>query len=107
MARISRIDDMKASRNAGNAFKRVYFQVKDEEKSTPEKKVYFWAKTDLVPTFRNYSRWKDFLRVGNVLANLYLKKDNTIDADSFPRFVGRKEKEPEEVPPFQESLLKI
>lgn len=39
-ARISQIDQLKMSRNGGEqAYTRVYFQVKDEEKSTPEKVV--------------------------------------------------------------------
>lgn len=92
-ARISQIDEMKSSRNGG-IFKRVYFQVKDMEKSTPENKVYFWSKTDLVPTYRNYERWSKYLHKGNVLSNLQLKTNITIDADSFPVFEGNKPEEP-------------
>lgn len=102
-ARISLIDEMKSSRNGG-AFKRVYFQVKDPI-STPEKKVYFWAKTDLVPSYRNYKRWSELLKKGNVLSNLELKTENTIDADSFPKFLGNKDQEPE-IAPLQKSLWK-
>lgn len=104
IARISMIDEMKSSRNGG-AFKRIYFQVKDPIKSTPENKVYFWAKTDLVPSYRNYKRWSEHLRKGNIFDNLILRKDNTIDADSFPNFLGNREEEPE-IAPLQKSLFK-
>lgn len=104
MGRISRIDEMKSSRNGG-AFRRVYFQMKDNQKSTPEKKIYFWAKTDLVPTFRNYKHWKDVLKVGNILSDLQLKTEDTVDADSIPRLLGRSEQEPD-IAPLQETLWK-
>ena len=73
-AKIIKIDIIKRSFNEGEAFKRIYFL--DEKKK--------WFKTDLVPTFRNYHRWQKLLKVGNVLFNLRLKGEDTIDADSFP-----------------------
>ncbi len=94
-ARISQMDQLKMSRNGGEqAYTRVYFQVKDMEKSTPENKVYFWAKTDIVPGFRNYERWSRLLQKGNVLSNLQMKTKDTIDADSFPVLLGNKQEEP-------------
>jgi hypothetical protein len=40
-ARISQIDEMKHSRNGGEqAFLRVYFQVKDDEKSTGKQSLF-------------------------------------------------------------------
>lgn len=105
-ARISQMDQLKVSRNGGEqAYTRVYFQVKDQDKSTPEKKVYFWAKTDIVPGFRNYNRWKDLMIKGNVLKNLQMKTKDTIDADSFPVLVGHRQDEPVMVA-LQKSLWK-
>lgn len=103
--RISQIDEMRSSRNGG-IFKRVYFQIKDMEKSTPENKVYFWAKTDLVPSYRNYSRWEKNLYKGNVLKNLQLKTSDTVDADSFPVLMGNLPNEPERMPALQKELWK-
>lgn len=40
--------------------------------------------TDLVPTFRNFARWKPHLEIGAHLGNLRLLKANKIDADSHP-----------------------
>ena len=93
IGRINKIDHIKASKTEG-AYMRVYFTVKDEEKSTPEKKVYFWAKTDIVPTYRNYKHWKNILEVGNVLSGLVLRNPTTIDADSVPSLLGFLEADP-------------
>ena len=99
---------MKASRNGG-AFLRVYFQMKEKnlklEVGEPVPKKYFWAKTDLVPGYRNYKRWEELLKVGNVLKNLQLKTENTVNADSFPELLGNKEEEPE-IEPLQTSMWK-
>lgn len=107
-ARIKEVDEMKSSRNGG-AFLRVYFQVKvphlDLEIGEPVPKKYFWAKTDLVPTYRNYERWKHLLKPGTVVKNIYLKTEDTIDADSYPILVGNLEREPE-MAPLQKSLWK-
>lgn len=83
VGKIIRIDDMKSSRNKGHAFKRVYFKVASKDKLDE----FQWAKTDLVPTFRNYARWKDLLVVGNVLSGIILKDPVTVDADSTPVFI--------------------
>ena len=71
-AEIIKIHDLQYSRN-GNTFIRVEFQM---ENST-------WAKTDICPDYRNYERWKNYLKVGAVLENLKLKRAGEIDADSF------------------------
>ena len=73
---ITRIDTLKSSRNAGESYIRVCFDILQPDGSTT------WAKTDLVPKFRNYARWKNFLKVGTKLKGLYLKRSDTVDADS-------------------------
>ncbi|MEO5635410.1 MAG: hypothetical protein ABIR14_02390, partial [Candidatus Paceibacterota bacterium] len=88
--RIKEVDEMKSSRNGG-AFLRVYFQMKvpspELKVGEPAPKQYFWAKTDLVPTYRNYKRWENLIKPGNVLKNIFLKTEDTVDADSFPELV--------------------
>ena len=85
--KITKIDYLKSSRNAGQAFTRVYFKVKRGVGD------FIWAKTDIVPTFRNYARWKPFLTVGNILDGLRLKGNDTVDADSVPELVSKAEVE--------------
>lgn len=85
--KITKIDTLKSSRNAGQAFLRVYFKVKRGVGD------FIWAKTDIVPSFRNYARWKPLLEVGNILDGLILKADNTVDADSRPELVSKAEVE--------------
>ena len=80
-AEIIRIDERKNSRNPEQTFIRVHFKT--------EGGTYY--KTDLVPGFRNWRRWKSLLRVGNILCNLDLKNAETLDADSWPIFLkGRR-----------------
>lgn len=43
-----------------------------------------WAKTDLVPSFRNYKQWTPFLRVGVRLKGLELRRPKEINADCIP-----------------------
>ena len=74
---IIKILPVKRSRNEGDCYLRVEFKMEDGS----------WKKTDLVPGFRNYQRWKKLLRVGNVLFNLKILDDQTIDADGFPRLL--------------------
>lgn len=71
---IIKIHPMKNSRN-GNRFIRVEFRMEDKS----------WAKTDICPDYRNYARWKDLLRSGVTLTGLNKKRDNEVDADSFPQ----------------------
>ncbi len=78
---IEKIDPLKQSFSGAVSFIRVYFKIKDEEKAGE----FIWAKTDVVPSFRNYARWEKVLKVGNVLSHLTFKEDKTVDADS--RFV--------------------
>lgn len=65
----------KKSRNEGDVYLRIEMINKDT-------KCFY--KTDIVPGFRNYRRWKKVARIGNVLGNLELKDALTIDADSYP-----------------------
>ena len=85
--KIIKIDQLKSSHNSGQAFTRVYFKVKRGIGD------FIWAKTDIVPTFRNYARWKPFLQVGNILDGIRLKKNDTVDADSMPSLVRKEEVE--------------
>lgn len=43
-----------------------------------------WAKTDLVLSFRNYQRWKEYLKVGMALDKLKMRHNGEVDADSYP-----------------------
>lgn len=89
---IKKIDITKKSHTGD--FKRVYFELEDGK----------FAKTDLVSSFRNYPRWSNLLKVGNVLGNLQLKtvgKLTTVNADSFPTLV----KKADPLPPTQPNLL--
>ena len=84
-AKIIKIDPLKESRNKGNSYRRVYFQVKDFEidrEKAVVKTVTKWAKTDLVPKFRNYKKWVPVLKVGNILEGIRMKGESTVDADS-------------------------
>lgn len=74
---ITKIDPPKASRNGDSSYIRVYFSLENGK----------FAKTDLCPTYRNYERWKRFLKVGTKVSNLQLKEVKgitTVNADSFP-----------------------
>lgn len=73
---IIRIWSLKKSRN-GNSYRRVEFKMEDNS----------WAKTDLCPGYRNYDRWKKYIKVGTVLSGLILKEKGCVDADSFPKKV--------------------
>jgi len=79
---IKKIDHIKKSRNPNEAFVRVYFKLENEG----------WAKTDLVPTFRNYAKWKPLLKIGNYLSGLKMKDSETVDADSFPSLTLNEQK---------------
>jgi|SRR3990167_798684 len=82
---IRKIDEIKSSRNPGTVFKRVYFNVFEAD----GRKTF--AKTDLVNTYRNYKRWKDIIETGNILSGLIMRGEDTVDADSYPVLIKRKE----------------
>lgn len=106
---IYKIDQLKVSRNKGEVFYRVYFNMKGAMDGH-----YFWAKTDIVPHFRNYSRWKDILQIGNIITGLKMRRTDEVDADSTPKLLGNKAvvknpenevEQPEEKPSPQMSFL--
>jgi len=72
---IIKIIPFKKSCNEGEVYLRITFL---------DRLNNSWYKTDIVPGFRNYQRWKKIARVGNKLFNLQLKDAMTIDADSYP-----------------------
>ena len=79
--KITKIDVTKQSRNRDVSYARVYFKLENGK----------FAKTDLVSSYRNYSRWRSFLKVGVELGNLVLKETNgvtTVDADSSPILIS-------------------
>jgi len=77
---IIKILPFKKSRNEDVCYLRVEFKLENGK----------WAKTDLVPSFRNYWRWKRVARLGNIVRNLRMKDEMTVDADSYPQLgVGR------------------
>lgn len=71
------------SRNGGT-FIRVEFKSQDGK----------FYKMDLVLGFRNFQRWKKWLKVGNRFGNVFLRDKETIDADSwFIRIDAKKARE--------------
>lgn len=70
---ISRIDPLKYSRNGGS-YIRIHFRLDGG----------VWAKTDIVPGYRNYERWKDLMVIGLDIDGLELKTKGEINADSYP-----------------------
>lgn len=86
LGKITKIDQRKMASDQRSIYIRVYFRMR-----YPDRKEYFWAKTDLVTTFGNYGRWRDLLKIGNILDNLKMKNKTTVDADSFPQFVKNQE----------------
>jgi len=73
---IIKIEKEKRSRNGGK-YIRVHFKLENGK----------WAKMDLVPSFRNFARWKEILVVGNLVGNLRMKDEITVDADSWPKLL--------------------
>ena len=94
IAEVIKIIPFKRSRNEGQIYLRVEFR---------EEKTGKYLKTDLVPGFRNYKRWRKVARVGNHLANLFLKDEGTIDADSRPILLEGRQRHKESV----EDLAKL
>jgi hypothetical protein len=76
-AKITKIHPLKIGRTGVASYIRVEFLTESGG----------WAKTDLVPTFRNYPRWKPLLDIGNTLSGLRMKAKFEIDADSIPHLV--------------------
>ena len=96
---ITRIDVLKKSYSSSDSFKRVYFKLKDKDGDK-------FAKTDIVPTFRNYKNWQSFLKVGIIIGGLKLRSKGkvvTVDADCKPYLI--KDIPKIEKPPIQNTLM--
>lgn len=95
IGQIYKIDPLKIGKNK-EAFHRVYFNMKgalDGHK--------FWAKTDIVLSYRNYAKWKPLLKVGNIITGLRMRRPDEVNADSNPKLVGFKEIQQEVVKPVE------
>jgi hypothetical protein len=84
IGKIFRIDNMKSSRNPGEVYQRVHFEI-------PNGDSIRYAHTDIVKTYRNYKNWVGLLEVGNILGNLAEWKEGKINADSHPHLIKREE----------------
>lgn len=78
-AKILNIDPLKESR-AEKSFRRIYFIMEDGT----------WAKTDIVPAYRNFKTWKPIIQMFEQGAEVFLdgvkfRSENEIDADSVVR----------------------
>lgn len=93
IGQIYKIDELKQSRNKGEVFYRVYFTMRGALEGHK-----FWAKTDIVPNFRNYGKWKPLLKVGNILSGLQMRRHDEVNADSSPKFAAFKEVKAENMP---------
>lgn len=93
VGQIYKIDQLKMSRNKGEVFYRVYFNMKGAMEGHK-----FWAKTDIVPSFRNYTKWRDLLKVGNILSGIQMRRPDEVNADSNPKLLGWKEPKAEVLP---------
>ena len=82
-AKIIKIDPLKMSR-AEKAYRRVYFTLEDGS----------WAKTDIVPVYRNFKNWKrliDLFEAGAVvfIEGIEIRKKGEVDADSPVRYTDQ------------------
>src|SRR3990167_9554317 len=82
--KIIKIDALKESR-AEKSFRRIYFLLEDGS----------WAKTDIVPVYRNYKNWKALISMfdlGNIIFvdGLEFRNKGEIDADCPVRYTDRK-----------------
>lgn len=73
-ATIKKHDPAKFSRNGDVRYIRIYFELDEGS----------WAATDLVPTYRNFSKWRPILAsgIGTVIGGVGLKAEGKINADS-------------------------
>jgi len=73
---VTKIHDLKESRTE-HSFIRIEFLLENGE----------WAKTDIVPAYRNYKNWKTIIQLFKLqekvyVDNLFLKEKNEVNADS-------------------------
>ena len=81
-AKIVGIDPLKTSR-AEKAYRRIYFTLEDGS----------WAKSDVVPAYRNFRIWKPIIQLfeaGAVvfLDGIMLRQPNEVDADSLVKITN-------------------
>lgn len=100
-AKIIRIDPLKPSRSE-KMFRRVYFLLDNGA----------WAKTDIVPAYRNFKNWKRLIELFDAGAVVFvdgitLRRPTEVDADSPVRFTdfGFEVAKAEENKIIQETLL--
>lgn len=86
-ARVLRVDPLKPSLSGHDPFRRIHWEPIDY----PAR----WMKTDVSPNHDNYKKWKELMEVGNVIGNLKVMNDNTINGDSFPELISKPEKQGE------------
>lgn len=70
---ITKIHTLKKGKQHNTGFYRVEFDIAGK-----------WAKTDLCPAYKNFERWKPFLKVGTILAGLRMGDATEVDGDSVP-----------------------
>jgi|ERR1035437_589944 hypothetical protein len=75
-AKIIKIDPLKSSRSE-KSYRRIYFTLEDGS----------FAKTDIVPAYRNYKNWKSIIDLVDGLAIIFvdglkLRQKGEVDADS-------------------------
>lgn len=75
-AKIIGIDPLKTSRTE-KAYRRIYFLMEDG----------LWAKTDIVPAYRNFKNWKTIIELVDKKAVIYVdglkyRSKSEVDADS-------------------------
>lgn len=78
-AKIIKIDPLKESRTE-KAFRRIYFIMEDGT----------WAKTDIVPAYRNFRNWKPIIELFEKGAQIFvegleMRNKAEVDADSLVR----------------------
>lgn len=100
-AKIIKIDLLKTSR-AEKAYRRIYFTLEDGS----------WAKSDIVPAYRNFKIWKPIIQLFEAGAVVFLdgvelRQPHEIDADSLVKITnaGFKIIKTHETKTIQEQLL--
>jgi len=81
VGKIIKVHPLRESKN-GNSFIRIEFELLGGA----------WAKTDICPDFKNYKRWQKPLEIGEgaMLAELEMRDDSTINADSPVRLLNER-----------------
>ncbi len=81
-AKIVKIDPLKTSR-AEKSYRRIYFTLEDGS----------WAKSDIVPAYRNFRIWKPIIQLFEAGAVVFLdgvelRQPNEVDADSLVKITN-------------------